>query len=143
MSLVRKKKGEWTESRSRSGFRGMSVSAANTIFSRSRKKLVFSYFLEGFVRGDTLPLPSRRVGRLQPDKTFSFVPTLRRLAFFFVKDLLITLIPSGIVIIGIPYGHGFLYGGKTPTPPPTNVVKLGYLFLSRSLSQKSIDFSYQ
>ena len=57
-----------------------------------------------------------------------FVTTRRRLAYDSVKDLPITLIPSGIVIIGIPSGHGFLYGGKTPKPPLGENGQTGLIF---------------
>ena len=71
--------------------------------------------VQGVLGGNPPSQPPRGSDVL--NKAEKFVTTRRRLAFFLVKDLAITLIPSGIVIIGIPSGHGFLCGGKTPTPP--------------------------
>ena len=71
--------------------------------------------VQGVLGGLTPSQPPRGSDMLSEAKIF--VTTRRRLAYDSAKDLPITLIPSGIVIIGIPYGHGFLYGGKTPKPP--------------------------
>ena len=110
---------------------------------KKQEKTSFFLLRRGVCKGRYSPLTQPQGGQAQPDKTENFVPTLRRLAFCNLKDLQITDKLSRFASDRLRSAQVFFVGVKTPTPPPTNAVKLGYLFLSRSLSQKSIDFSYQ